>query len=147
MLIGIDCDLHEVTWWVSEEHHAQGRPNTALPALYQFLRDREPATLLYEIAGPVDYTDNKGAAHNKRRWTIFNVATAVEMDYAFATGSHRFLVSPSNLWTRGYPEAQRHMICGCTAGTHDLREAQAMTKMYARHPEAWKSLSHFLAAL
>lgn len=147
--IGIDCDLHEITWWAEDASH-QGKPNTAIASLTQYLRDKEGYLLLYEIAGPVDYTDNKGAAHNKRRWTIFNVAMAQHLDSLFAVGPlwrHTFLVAPSNKWTKGYPEKQRHGLCECDAKTHDLREAQCMTRMYLRNPEAWTSLSHFLATL
>lgn len=150
MLIGVDCDLHELTWWAEDGTSHQGKPATAIPALTQFFMGIPAATVLYEIAGPVDYTDNKGAAHNKRRWTIFNVATAMRLDHLFGDGvffRHKFLVAPSNLWTRGYPEKQRHALNQCTAKTHDLREAQCMVRMYARNADVWKPLSTFLAEL
>ncbi len=150
VLIGIDCDLHEVTWWAESGAHHQGKPATSVPALTQFLTDQADSTILFEIAGAVDYTDNKGAAHNKRRWTIYNVAMAQQLDHLFHTGllfRHEFLVAPSNLWTKGYPEKQRHALCRCTGATHDLREAQAMTRMYLRNPGAWTRLNDYLGQL
>ena len=154
MLIGIDCDLRELTWVAS--NGVQFRDTipqlgvTKLCALLAGLTIDETATILFEIAGAVDYTDNKGAAHNKRRWTIYNVAMAQHIHETFQRGPrfrHHFLVAPSSAWTKGYPEKQRHKLFNCDGATHDLRECQAMIGAFKRDPSAWRQLPTYLESL
>ena len=57
-------------------------------------------TVLLEVAGAVDYTDNKAVAHNKRRWTIWNIATAAYLANSLCDVA-TVLVAPSSAWTRG----------------------------------------------
>ena len=142
MLAAIDCDLRELTAVFSDGQAAQCRW-PAFDALLGLFRACD--TLLYEIASAVDYTDSKAVAHNKRRWTIFNAAMAMRINDA-CQGS-RFLVSPSHVWTKGYPEKVRHKLAGCTQRNHDLREAECMLWMYRQDPSAWVPLHQFLEKL
>ncbi len=154
MLIGVDVDLREMTWVA--DNGTQFRDTvpqlgiTKLCALLASLPLDVVATVLYEIAGAVDYSDNKGTAHNKRRWTIFNVAMAQHLHDTFHRGPyfrHHLVVAPSSVWTKGYPEKQRHKLFACDAATHDLRECQAMIGAYKRDPAGWKPLPDYLYSL
>jgi len=153
MIIGVDCDLREITWKADTTvfpGEYQGAAAPGIAALVHYLGSEElPATILYEIAGAVDYTDNKGAAHNKRRWTIYNVAMAARLHELFTAKlfKHTMLVAPSSAWTGGYTEKQRHLLYKCTASTHDLRECEAMARSYRRHPDKWTPFNLYIENL
>lgn len=153
VIVGVDCDLREITWKADTEDFPgqyQGDAATGIAALTRYLSAQNRlAVVLYEIAGAVDYTDNKGAAHNKRRWTIYNVATAARLHELFAAKffNHSMVVAPSSAWTGGYTEKQRHLLYNCTAATHDLRECEAMARSYLRHPAKWVSFNSYIENL
>lgn len=162
-VVGIDCDLHELTWWMQcaegETVSFQGDTDLGIAKLTRTLERACPeskpgATVLFEIASPVDYTskDQNAAsiAYHKRRWTIYNVAIAQRMDMLFGVGllfRHRFLVAPSSAWTQGFNEKRRHSIYKCDGDTHDLREAQCMAKSYPRLAKVWQPLTTYLKHL
>lgn len=124
MLAAVDCDLRRI--------YCMGQDNTifanAMPTItelvYRLTACSAITGVLFEIASAVDYTDSKSIAHNKRRWTIFNVAAAVELAHKIAPVP--VLVAPSSEWTKGYSCKVRHTLAKATAVNKDLRECQAM---------------------
>jgi hypothetical protein len=144
LIAALDCDLRELTAVVSDGVRFQYRypfPDGVLATL------RYCDIVLYEIASAVDYTDSKAIAHHKRRWTIFNSAIAAWLDVNLREAGVKFLVSPSNVWTKGYPEKVRHKLATCKGSNHDIREAECMLWMYRQDPSAWVPLNQFLEKL
>lgn len=108
------------------------------------------ATVLMEVAGAVDYTDNKAIAHNKRRWTIWNIAEVSRINHCFTDElweNVRLRVAPSSKWTHGHDVKVRHALAKCTAKTKDTREAEAMIWFYRKTPSDWVSLDEYLENL
>lgn len=150
MRLAIDCDLFRL--------HAVGEDGTVFaknidplstaPEAEDFFLalDLTEDPVLFEIAGALDYTDNKAVAHNKRRWTIYNVAVAAALAARRALMG-RLLVAPSSVWTRRHDLATRHALAGCKHKQKDLRECEAMLWFHSRHPEDWVPLPEYLAAL
>lgn len=151
MRVAIDCDLRRVHA-VDEAGNVlcEAAPDIQAVADAVFMRD---ATILFEIASAKDYTageNNKAKDYHKRRWMLWNMAQAVHLTYlARAT----VLVSPSSLWTRGYPREVRHAMAKVSVrgrsakNLKDLREAQCMLWFHEHHPEAWMPLPHYLETL
>ena len=142
-VVAIDCDLRSI--------YAVAAPGLIIaddePALTGKLIDALGAhdVILFEIAGATDYSDSKAIAHNKRRWTIWNVATAAVLDEALQERHmKKLLVAPSSVWTKGYTREQRHLMAKCTAKNKDLRECQAMLWFYDRDPTVWIPLDEYL---
>ena len=126
---GVVADEHEYLSAVKMhvEGHAQDKP-----------------LVLCEIAGAVDYSDNKAIAHNKRRWTIWNVSTITELNEFCKKFKVELLVSPSSKWTHGHDSKVRHALVKAQAKNHDLREAESMIWFYRQSPADWTSLRDFL---
>lgn len=143
-LVGVDIDLRKVYAWHSERGAIVNGVSDVEDLLVGLVAGADKPMLLVEIAGPIDYSDNKAVAHNKRRWTIFNVATAAALDAAMPG---RVLVSPSSDWTHGYPSEARHRLARADAKAYDLRECQAMIWSYQLAPTRWRQLPAFLAKL
>jgi hypothetical protein len=146
-VIAIDCDLRKIYAWCDTCGVAICKKAPDLALIREHIRlhlSDEPITVLYEIAGPVDYTDNKAIAHNKRRWTIWNVAMAAYLD---AVKLSQVLVSPSSTWTSGYPIEARHKLAKADYPQKDIRECQAMVWSYRLNPKSWTTLGDFLARL
>ena len=142
MRYAVDCDLRRVHCVDEAGRVICSNSKTIQPILDSGLAISD--TILFEIASPLDYTDSKAIAHNKRRWTIWNVAQAVHLAHLTPC---TVLVSPSHTWTRGHDAKLRQAAAGATASTHDLREAQAML-WYAQHrPQDWKPLEDYLLSV
>lgn len=146
MKLAIDCDLRRIHA-VASDGHVVCKDAPSLSAVLRWIYEHRAATVLFEIAGAVDYTDSKAIAHNKRRWTIWNVAQAATLnDYCERVGVP-MLVSPSSKWTLGHEAKVRHAIASCMCPTHDLREAEAMLWFHTREPNKWQTLSAYLEAI
>ena len=138
MIAAIDCDLRK-HYCVDEAGQVllKGVDHWGL-----LTNLRAYTVVLFEIASAVDYTDNKAVAHNKRRWTIYNVAQAMHL--AHLLPSVRLLVAPSSAWTKGYGLKTRHTLAECKQKQKDLREAECMIFMYRNDPTCWKPLPQYL---
>lgn len=108
-----------------------------------------PTTLLLEVAGAVDYTDSKAVAHNKRRWTIWNIAQAAKAAAWVTEGwpEVTMKIAPSSKWTKGHDIKVRHKLAGCDAKQKDLRECQAMIWYYTQTPSDWVTFDKYLEDL
>jgi hypothetical protein len=146
--VAIDCDLRKM-YAVDDTDRVLLK---AAPELTDNFLDTlrvEYGTVLFEIASAADYTDNPGAAHNKRRWTIFNVYQATRLAAYFHAHNSvtQLLVAPSSKWTHGHSLTTRHMLAGCKQKQKDLRECEAMLWFYDRMPTDWVPLDLFIASL
>lgn len=140
-VVAIDCDLNELYAWDSRSGEVcSGRFEVSFPVLIDALHQRDLPLVLFEIASPLDYTDNKAVAHQKRRWTIHNVNVATRLDAQV----RNVLVAPSHAWTRGYPAETRQRLAKAQGRNHDLRECEAMIWMHEYHPAPWVPLYDFL---
>lgn len=142
----MDCDLRKL-YYVDEMGNsvrATSGPDFIRAATN--IRLQRPTAVLFEIAGAVDYTKEKGpgVAYNKRRWTIFNVGTATWLDAIYSRAEIPFFVATSSTWTRGFDLKTRHEMAGCKQKKKDLRECEAMLWFYEKNPEAWVPLQTFL---
>jgi hypothetical protein len=144
-MIAIDCDLRK-SYGVSVRGSAKLTATGDDPRqVIGHLPITMGETILFEIASPLDYTDSKAIAYNKRRWTIWNVAQAVLLQEWNAYA--KVLVAPSHKWTQGFALDVRHKMAGATLKKKDLRECEAMLFFYAAKPADWVPLSEFLARL
>lgn len=143
--IAVDCDLR--TSYAVDSRGMAHREATAIAAVAGVLEPGVRTLVLFEIASPLDYTDDKAVAYNKRRWTIWNVTQAVLLHAELLDLGVDMLVSPSHAWTKGFPLAVRHKMAGCRQPKKDLREAEAMLWFHAKDPAAWIPLHEFLANL
>lgn len=141
MIAAIDCDLRKI-YCVTDRGEVLAKADPSPDHVAALLCAHNITTVLFEIASAVDYTDSKSVAHNKRRWSIWNVAAAARLDAL--RGDHSVLVAPSSAWTRGFDLFTRHRMAGCTQKQKDLRECEAMIWFYKQHPWAWKSLGEYL---
>lgn len=141
MIYATDCDLRRLHIVANDKRIlVKGKSmDIALAVMSEVVGPKDK--ILYEIAGPVDYTDNKAIAHHKRRWTIYNSAAAARFD---ATFPGQVLVAPSSSWTNGFKEKERHALAGCRLSTHDLRECEAMLWFFGKNPDKWVTLDAFL---
>lgn len=146
MICAIDCDLRQ-SYLVTDTGIARrgADPLTILAGL-EFTG--WPRVILLEVASPLDYTDDKAVAYNKRRWTIWNIAQAARI-YASEPekATVTFRVAPSHVWTKGYDLKTRHHMAKCVQPQKDLREAEAMLWFYNKNPAAWVTWPDFLASL
>lgn len=131
--VAIDCDLRKL-YAVDDAGNvvANGVQDIRMIPLACY------SLVLFEIASAVDYTDNKGIAHQKRRWTIFNIFQATILDHLMP-GRARFC--PSTLWTKGYPLVVRHKLAGVAGMNKDLRECVCMLRFHQRDPSVWAPLT------
>ncbi len=149
MIAAIDCDLRQ-SYCVFEDGRA-GRGATPFIALAECdLDGPAPTTVLFEIASPVSF--NRGAAGHAAmtqlaKWAIWNAACAQHMHLFMCRPGRRVLVSPSNVWTKGYDLKTRHAMAKAKLAKKDLRECEAMIFMYKHDPDAWKPLPEYLATL
>jgi hypothetical protein len=142
-LAAIDCDLRRIHMWM-DGPVASNSPTLA--PVFSALAGKA-GVVLFEVASALDYTDNKGIAHNKRRWTIWNIAQATRLT-EWARGTDlQVLVAPSHVWTKRHTCEVRHKLCQATARTKDLRECQSMLWFYQHAPADWVPLDDFLAAI
>lgn len=139
-VIAVDCDLRKV-YAVAAGGHVICK---AAPSIAPLLAPAWAAyTILFEVASALDYSDSKAIAHQKRRWTIWNIATAARL----AAAHPKVLVSPSHLWTRGHQLKVRHAFAKCVLGQKDLRECESMIFMYHHRPQDWVPFQEFLDAI
>jgi hypothetical protein len=109
-----------------------------------------PDLVLFEIASPVSF--NRGASGHAAmtqlaKWAIWNVACAAELaEKIWGYPERQFLVSPSNVWTRGYDLKTRHALAKCKQPKKDLRECEAMIWFYRQRPQDWQPLPDYLAS-
>lgn len=149
MICAIDCDLR-TSYCVFEDGRA-GRGETPFIALAECDGGPFPDTILFEIASPVSF--NRGASGHAAmtqlaKWAIWNAAQAMRLHmFAWNRGFQRVLVSPSNVWTRGYDLKTRHALAKCKQPKKDLRECEAMLWFYRQRPQDWKPLPEYLATL
>lgn len=146
-MIAVDIDLRKVYAWSSISGVvASGALTSDNYLLMSIVLAASSAdeNVLVEVAGPIDYSDNKAVAHNKRRWTIYNIAKAMQLHIELPG---RVLVSPSSDWTSGYPIEVRHKLAKATAKQKDLRECEAMLWSYRVTPMKWRPLPEFLERL
>lgn len=142
--MAVDCDLRKAYAVHSDGHAARFEHVDPIQlAGLAAAEARGCDTILLEVASALDYTDNKAIAHNKRRWTIYNIAFAVALDRLV----DHLLVAPSSAWTRGIDRKTRHLMAHCVQPQKDLREAEAMLWFHSHHPVVWKPLPHFLSTL
>lgn len=142
--LAIDCDLRKV-YAALEGGRVVCKAD---PEARPIFEDHWPDwTILFEIASALDYSDSKAIAHNKRRWTIWNVAMAVRLDRHVRDTGGTFLVSPSHKWTRGHGREVRHALAKCQCTQKDLRECEAMIFMHHHRPQDWVPLQEFLDAI
>lgn len=112
-------------------------------------------TVLIEVASPVSFQRvPKAHLHNVARWAVFNLMAATVIHEDLTSAGLTVLVSPSNVWTRGYTEEQRHMLSGAEAirgknqrETHDARECWSMLWSWHTSPSLWVPLPDYLNAL
>lgn len=147
MIAAIDCDLHKLYCVLENGKSCRG---TTCKEIFDFLT-LPPAcvnTVLFEIASPVDYTSEKGAAvaYMKRRWTIFNIFAATYLALELGRIAD-VLVSPSSVWTRGFDVKTRHKIAGCKQKQKDLRECEAMLFSFRYRPQDWEKFSKHIEAI
>lgn len=147
MRLAVDCDLRRIHA-VTDAGQVICRSAPDLAPIEAWAYEHQAGTILFEVASALDYTDSKAIAHQKRRWTIFNVAMAAHLD-AFCTrlGGPQLVVAPSHVWTHGHPLATRHRIAQCMQPQKDLREAEAMLWFHRQAPGDWVPLSDWLKQL
>lgn len=145
MILAIDCDLRQ-SYCVSDAGYSGRGPDpwSTFPRNYPV-----GVTVLFEIASPVSF--NRGAAGHAAmtqlaKWAIWNSVWAAKID-GILGDSARLLVSPSNVWTKGFELKTRHAMAKCKQPKKDLRECECMIFMYKHCPELWKSLPDYLASL
>jgi len=145
VLAAIDCDLRRIHAVRADGSMiCTGAPSLNLVML---ALAGQTGDVLFEVASALDYTDSKAIAHQKRRWTIWNIAQAQALhQWGYGSGL-RVLVAPSHAWTMGYELTVRHRLAKCTAKNKDLRDAQAMLWFQARAPEKWTTFPEFLENL
>lgn len=151
MICAIDCDLR-TSYCVFEDGRA-GRGEDPCAALAACDHDRQapvPTTILFEICSPVSF--NRGASGHAAmtqlaKWAIWNVAQAATLWRFHDDHCIPFLVSPSNVWTRGYDLKTRHLIAKCKQPKKDLRECEAMIWFYKQEPTLWQPLPAYLSSL
>jgi len=148
VICAIDCDLRES--FCVTEGGATSRAENPVKAIHDLGNAVAGSlrTILFEIASPVSF--NRGAAGfaamtQLARWALWNMAQAVRLDATFSACT--ILVSPSNVWTKGYDLKTRHAMAKCKQPKKDLRECEAMIFMYKHNPAVWKSLPEYLASL
>jgi hypothetical protein len=141
VIAAIDCDLRKVYALRSDGALLYKAHPNPVGVAFEGCR-----TVLFEIASALDYTDNKAVAHQKRRWTIWNVACAQRLHSEMPRGV-QMLVAPSSAWTKGFNLAQRHAIAACEQKQKDLRECEAMLSFYGRDVRPWVTLPMFLECI
>jgi len=142
VIYAIDCDLRKI-YCRSEAGVTITSSNNSLREVIDALRSSD--LVLYEIASAVDYTDSKAVAHQKRRWTIWNVATAATLYAVIRTiPNARMLVAPSSAWTNGHPLDVRTKVVKSPAKNKDLRECDAMMFYYRNNPLKWVPYQTFM---
>lgn len=147
MRLAVDCDLRKL-YATDETGQVICKAAPDATAIERWAYEHQSGTILFEVASALDYTDSKAVAHQKRRWTIFNIATAARLDaYCTRLGGPQVLVAPSHVWTHGHPLATRHRIAQCQHSQKDLRETEAMLWFHRQAPRDWMPLSAWLTQL
>lgn len=141
--MALDLDLRKI-YGVSSDGTILCKAEPDVVAVMGAIRAVNPRLLLMEVASPVDYCEQPGAAYQKRRWMIWNIATATILATWAMEQGIMTLVSPSSAWTRGFKLEQRHAIAKCQQKQKDLREAEAMIAFHRLHPAAWVDLDTYL---
>lgn len=151
MILAIDCDLR-TSYGVTDTGWSARGPSPLdlhwqLPSEAQLTKYD---AVLFEIASPVSFI--RGVAGNAAmsqlaKWAIWNAAQAALLHRSMKNFGIPMFVSPSNKWTKGYTEKQRHLIAKCVQKKKDLRECEAMIFMYKADPTQWLPLPQYLAAL
>lgn len=149
-VLAVDVDLRKIFAWSNVGGEVvKGTPDAShidewLQANWRW---REGPVVLVEVAGAVDYSDNKAIAHNKRRWTIWNIAMAARIWEYCVRRQSTMLVAPSSKWTHGHDVKVRHTLCAATAKNKDLRECESMLWFFDKHPEDWVLWDKYLDTL
>ena len=138
-VLAIDCDLHKLYAVDSKGNVVANKVKDV-----RLIPVGNYETVLFEIAGALDYTDNKAVAHQKRRWTIFNIYQATILDHLCGP---RAQFAPSSVWTKTFSLSQRHLLAGVTGMNKDLRECAAMLSFWQRDPKVWTPLHVVMGSL
>lgn len=142
-IYGVDCDMRRVHC-ISEHGVVVCKNHPNVGPICEAAKPGD--TILFEVASALDYTDSKAIAHQKHRWMIWNTSAVTDL-FHLLPADITLLVSPSNLWTRGYDLHLRHEVAECKASTKDLREAQAMIWFWRHRPQDWTTLPKYLETL
>ncbi len=154
MICAIDCDLRQ-SYCVTDSG-ASGRGETPRIAWTNMIANNPPMdsidTTLFEVASPVSFNRGAGghaAMTQLAKWAIWNIAMAMDTHQRLHWNypGQQVLVSPSNVWTKGYDLHTRHAMAKCKQPKKDLRECEAMIWFYKQQPTDWKPLAEYLAAL
>jgi hypothetical protein len=152
MIVAIDCDLR-TSYCVSDDHR-QGVGVSPFDAMDDMARGAAlptPDIILFEIASPVSFNRAAGshaAMYQLAKWALWNVSQAMRLHmFLKSITTTKFLVAPSNEWTRGYDLKTRHAMARCQSKKKDLRECEAMMFFFAHYPQAWRPMPDYLAGL
>lgn len=149
-VIAVDCDLHRIFAWDSELGEVCSGERTLDVLCIWLLAQPFDIQVIFEIASPVSGVRESGNStiYQLTKWIIFNAATAAKLDgFLAGRGRPHLLVAPSNVWTKGYDLAKRHLLAGAKGDNKDLRECRSMLWFYDKDPGAWKSTSDYFASL
>jgi hypothetical protein len=145
-ILSIDIDLNRYHAWSSKSGRVA---YNAVP----FEDDAENTKIaealgqhdvvLVEVASNTHYIKKMAIVHRVSAWMIFNTYLAAQFYDLWDAGvtadtPRKFLVSPSDKWTKGYREEVRQAMAGVAGeDNHDIREARTMQFFYLMHPTAW----------
>jgi hypothetical protein len=140
----MDIDLHRIHAWSNVDGRVCSSSGD-VPWSALLTHDK----ILIEVASPTFYNRNTAIIANKTKWVIFNsiMIGRISMYLMAKQISDRLLVSPSSLWTLGYPEEVRHAAAGVSGDNHDIRECRCMQFFYGTNPEKWMTLEAFVQSL
>lgn len=151
-IIGVDCDLHRLHAWDSNDGLVCKNAPTILPIVTkvaEYARVGKTCLVLFEIAGqPYANKFTPGAMRNWTRWAEFNVASALRLECMLSPLPRAsLLVATSDKWTKGYELHVRHTVAKCRASSKDVREAEAMIFFYKNDPGKWQTIDQYMEAL
>lgn len=141
MRVACDIDLRKV-YAVTDAGEVVCKAAPDVAPVLAWIRANPGALVLVEVASALDYTDSKAIAHQKRRWTIWNIAATQRIAAVCDP-----LVSPSHVWTRGHRLEVRHLAAKCRQTQKDLRECECMLWSHHHNPELWTPWPSFLATV
>lgn len=143
-IVALDVDFKKI-YAVTDggEVLLKASPEIVWPAIL------ENDTILMEVSSPVMYIRDIKVVYNVVKWALWNMAIAQRIDSAVQqfSGTPRFLVAPSHVWTCGHPLKVRHEVAKCVQKQKDLRECEAMIYYYKQDPSKWVPLTKYLENL
>jgi len=143
-IISLDIDLHRIHAW-SNVTGVVCANNSDIP----WKAMKEHNLILVEVASPTFYTHRTDIIANRTKWAIFNAMMVgiIHEHLSWCIMPPKLLVSPSSLWTLGYPEEMRHAAAGVSGDNHDIRECRCMQFFYGTNPEKWMTFEAFVQSL